>query len=480
MKGWISRLSLRFRLLAATFVAVGVALALSGVVLASLFKEHVTQQFVANLTQQLDQLTALLEQDAQGAPQIDTRLLTDPRWHKPYSGLYWQVNQRQPGALEHVGVLRSRSLWDNRLNVEWDALAAGEVHRHDVVGPMGAELMLLERTVQLEDAPQTLRVLVAADTTTVQEALENFNGVLAASLLVLFGLLASAAWAQVAVGLHPLHTLQQALVALDEARTPRLQGQFPTEVQPLVSRFNAVLDRNADVLQKAREQAGNLAHALKTPLTVLNQAAAGAAQHTDDEFPALVQEQVALAQRYVGWHLARARMAASAQIHCQSTPVAPVVKGLMRVLERVYADKNLALTSHFSQEDLQLPAEEQDLHEMLGNLLDNACKWAQMRVEITVTNALATDGKFAYINLHIDDDGPGIDVGNMANVLARGTRLDESVPGSGLGLAIVRELVSLYGGQMELEKSPLGGLRVVVRMPVHSAGMGLSSVLLKP
>ena len=466
MKGWMSRLSLRFRLLAATFVAVGVALALSGVVLAGLFKDHVTQQFVANLTLQLDQLTALLEQDAQGTPQIDARMLTDPRWHKPYSGLYWQVNQRQPGATEHVGVLRSRSLWDNRLNVDWDALAAGEVHRHHIVGPLGAELILLERTVQLEDATQPLRVLVAADTTTVHEALERFNGVLAASLLVLFGLLAGAAWAQVAVGLHPLLTLQQALVALDEARTPRLQGQFPTEVQPLVSRFNAVLDRNAEVLQKAREQAGNLAHALKTPLTVLNQAAAGSAQNADDALPALVQEQVALAQRYVDWHLARARMAASAQLLTQSTPVVPVVKGLVRVLERVYADKNLSLTTHFLQEDLQIAAEEQDLHEMLGNLLDNACKWAQSRVEITVSKALASDGKTAHIVLHIDDDGPGIDASNMANVLARGARLDESVPGSGLGLAIVRELISLYGGQMALEKSPLGGLRVVVGLPI--------------
>lgn len=466
MKGWMSRLSLRFRLLAATFVAVGLALALSGVVLAGLFKEHVTQQFVANLTQQLDQLTALLEQDAQGTPQIDTRMLTDPRWHKPYSGLYWQVNQRQPGASEHIGVLRSRSLWDKRLNVDWDALAAGEVHRHHLVGPLGAELMLLERTVQLEDAPQPLRILVAADTTTVHEALERFNGVLAASLLVLFGLLAGAAWAQVAVGLQPLRTLQRALVALDEARTHRLQGQFPTEVQPLVSRFNAVLDRNAEVLQKAREQAGNLAHALKTPLTVLNQAAAGAAQHADNALPALVQEQVALAQRHVDWHLARARMAASAKLLTQSTPVAPVVKGLVRVLERVYADKNLALTTHFLQEDLQIAAEEQDLHEMLGNLLDNACKWAQSRVEITVSKALASDGKTEHIVLHIDDDGPGIDTNNMANVLARGARLDESVPGSGLGLAIVRELISLYGGQMALEKSPLVGLRVVLRLPI--------------
>ncbi|MCB2022917.1 MAG: ATP-binding protein, partial [Burkholderiaceae bacterium] len=235
--------SLRFRLLAATCVGMLLALVLAGLMLASLFREQVLQQFAATLTAQLDQVTARLEFDAAGKPQLDEKMLSDPRWSRPYSGLYWQVDGVTAGKLI-PGVLRSRSLWDAVLAVENDAIADGTVHVHEIAGPNGTKLLLVERTVRHEgagDADGTegtvdtpWRLLVAADLQPTAAAVARFNGVLAASLLLLLALLCAAALAQVTVGLAPLRALKQALAAVHAGTAPRLEGRFPSEVQPLI------------------------------------------------------------------------------------------------------------------------------------------------------------------------------------------------------------------------------------------------------
>ena len=266
--------SLRVRLLAVTLAGVAVTMVLAGLVLSGLFREHVQQQFQAALQLQLDQITARLEFDAQGQPVIAAEALSDPRWLKPYSGLYWQVDAMAPDGRERAGVLRSRSLWDTSLALQVDALADGAVHVHEMAGPQGAPLLVLERTVRAEGVHAARwRLIVAADLQATQAATARFTGVLALSLAVLLVLLAAAAWAQVAVGLKPLQALQRAVQDVQEARASQLQGSFPAEVQPLVDDFNAVLRRHGEVVERARTQAGNLAHALKTPLTVLDNAA---------------------------------------------------------------------------------------------------------------------------------------------------------------------------------------------------------------
>ncbi|MDO9215868.1 MAG: ATP-binding protein, partial [Lacisediminimonas sp.] len=266
--------SLRVRLLAATIAGLAVALVLAGFALGSLFRDHVLQQFRAGLTQQLDQLTAQLDFSATGEPVIDTQSLYDPRWQRPYSGLYWQLDQLSADGSRRKGVLRSRSLWDTSLQLNSDALAGAAVHVHETTGPMNSKLLTLERSVRAPDgADVSWRLIVAADMQQTSEAVRRFSAVLAASLLVLLVLLALAAWAQVSVGLRPLNALQRSLRDLQSARTPRLQGRFPSEVQPLVDDFNRVLDQNREVVERSRTQAGNLAHALKTPLTVLENAA---------------------------------------------------------------------------------------------------------------------------------------------------------------------------------------------------------------
>jgi signal transduction histidine kinase len=345
---------------------------------------------------------------------------------------------------------------------------------HEGVGPDGAALLLVERTVKrdrggdggADDAVGTpWRLIVAADLRETVAAVERFNGVLAASLATLFVLLCAAALAQIAIGLAPLRALQRTLAGVRAGTSPKLDGRFPSEVQPLVDDFNAVLDRNAEVVARARTQAGNLAHAIKTPLAAMSQAATVALQRPEagTELAALVEEQVGVARRHVDWHLARARAAAAQGVPGARVALEPVIHGLLRVLQRVHAERGIALRCLPMAPDLAFAGEVQDLQEVLGNLLDNACKWARQEVQVSASSQ--GSGPRSRLQVVIDDDGPGIEPHRRESVMARGARLDESVPGSGLGLAIVNELVGLYGGSVRLQAAPAGGLRVEVELP---------------
>lgn len=449
--------SLRLRLLGATLASLLVALLGAQVWLAGLFRDHVLEQFDASLSQQLDQLTARLEFDAQGLPVIGDRGMSDPRWEQPYSGLYWQVQKLTAPDGPHGAALRSRSLWDAQLSLPRDALADGSVHRHDITGPRGEPLRAVERSLKAaEQAESRWRLMVAGDLREALAAVDRFNGVLAASLGGLGVLLALAALAQVAVGLAPLNTMQLGLQGVREGRQPRLQGRFPNELQPLIDEFNGVLDRNAEVVARARAQAGNLAHALKTPLAILGQAAR---QAEPSAFSALVGEQVQAAERQMHWHLARARAAATQQVPGQRTALAPLLTGLLRTMDKLHADRHLDLDADDVTPELAFAGEEQDLQEMLGNLLDNACRSALGAVTVQARR------EGPWLRLLVEDDGPGIPPEQRAAVLQRGVRLDESREGSGLGLAIVVDLARLYGGDVALEGADTGGLRVRLSLP---------------
>ena len=463
--------SLHRRLLGATLAAVAVALLLAGWALSGLFRQHVQRQFVAALTQQLDQVVANLDADADGRPQVDAARLSDPRWSRPYSGLYWQVQEAgageagepdQPGRV----LRRSRSLWDAQLPAPADAPAAGELHVHRVSGPGGAELQLVERALRVDGAAHApWRVQVAADLGPTQAAVRAFDGVLGASLLALLALLAAAAALQVRIGLAPLRRLQAALTAVHAGRAQRLQGRFPRELQPLVDDFNAVLARHGELVERARAQAGDLAHAVKTPLAALAQAAAAAEQpRALAELPALVAEQVAIARRQVDWHLSRARAAAARGLPGARAELAPIAAGLVRVMQRVHAQRGLRIEAAPIAPQWAFAGEAQDLQDMLGNLLDNACKWARGTVRLGAERLHDAAGA-PRLRVWVQDDGPGIAPAQRERALARGGRLDETTPGSGLGLAIVHDRVVLYGGEMTLDEAPGGGLCAVLLLP---------------
>ncbi|MBE2259843.1 MAG: sensor histidine kinase [Rhodobacteraceae bacterium] len=473
-----ARGSLRIRLLAGTLFWIAASIAIAAWGLGSLFREHVATQFNGELRTHLDQLTAHLAVDGQGHPTLAVPL-SDPRLRLPYSGLYWQIDELGEGSAKAgvaagaerakqvaAGSLRSRSLWDSVLDVPPDAPADGEIHRHRVAGPADSMLGMVERVVRIDDPaaglPRSFRLIVAADERLMVEPVARFDGALWLALGVLAAGLVVAALVQVSVGLAPLRKLHGALGRVRNGDAQTLVGKFPAEVMPLVDEFNSVLTQNAEVVERARTHAGNLAHALKTPLSVLANAATG----KDDELARLVVTQVDTAKRQVDYHLARAQAAAAMRVPGARTTVRPVLEGLLRTMRRIHAGRQLELVLQPIAGDPAFRGEENDLQEMLGNLLDNACKWARSRVEV---DARLEQGSLL---IRVDDDGQGIAAADRDAVLRRGVRADQQVPGTGLGLSIADDLAQLYGGELALADSPLAGLRVVLRLPAAGSAVG--------
>lgn len=262
----------------------------------------------------------------------------------------------------------------------------------------------------------------------------------------------------VRAAIRPLDAIRRRLVDVRTGTDRRLHGTYPAEVQPLVDDLNALLAHNEQVVTRANARAGDLAHGLKTPLAVLANEAGALAQTGDAELAATIAQQVALMQRQIEYHLAHARAAAAgAALHTQSS-IAESADGLRRALLRLHAQRGLRVDVAVDEADL-FRGRREDLDEMLGNLLDNACKWASSRV------AVASSHSDLRVTIVVDDDGPGLDPSMRERVLQRGARADEAAPGSGLGLAIVRDIAELYGGTIALEPSPLGGLRATLTLP---------------
>jgi len=448
--------SLRFRLLLGTLCWIAASILVAGWGLGKLFQQHVATQFDAELQTHLDQLTAQLALNEQGQPML-VLPPSDPRLNKPFAGLYWQIDRLASADFPATAaVLRSRSLWDQILAVPADALVSGELHRHRISGPEGKMLRLIERHVEIDALP--LRLIVAADESLMIEPVARLNGKLWLALGILGFGLALAALVQVFVGLAPLRSLHTALGRVREGAMQQLEGGFPTEIMPLVTEFNRVLTQNAEVVERARTQAGNLAHALKTPLSVLANAA-DATKNKDGDMARLVATQVEMARKQVDYHLARAQAAATMLLPGTRTPLQPVIEGLTRTMRRIHAERNLELIVQPFPALLAFRGEEHDLQEMLGNLIDNACKWATSRIEISAR--VEQD----RLLVSVDDDGKGVALEQRETILRRGVRADEQVPGTGLGLAIVDDLAHMYGGQLALADSPLGGLQATLTLP---------------
>jgi signal transduction histidine kinase len=265
--------------------------------------------------------------------------------------------------------------------------------------------------------------------------------------------------AQVRRGISPLAGLRQTLVDIHAGRASRVEGNFPTEVAPLVADLNALLEHHDAAILRAQSKAGDLAHGLKTPLAVLAKEAAAIEALGQPDLAESIQQQVTRMQRQIDYHLAHARAAASGGSMNARAVVADSVDGLIRTVERIYAERNLTIDSSIPQ-TLSVRAQREDLDEMLGNLIDNACKWARRRVEVSAT------GRAHDVEIVVDDDGPGVPEAKRSDMLRRGVRADEASPGSGFGLAIVRDLAEVYGGSIRLDTSPLGGTRAVLTLPI--------------
>lgn len=437
--------SLVFRLSVGALIWISGALTISGFVLAEIFHDHARGNFDRRVQVLLESVVAVTEIGETGEASLQ-RAPGEPLFDRPYSGWYWQI--RGPGEL----MLRSRSLWDQVLDIPDKELP--DLTRFEAVGPQSQNLLVLARDVTLPGSENIYRFAVAGNLDQMQREAEPFDRALGWSLGILwFGLLVASA-VQIYYGLHPLRRIRRGLTNIRNGRTDRLEGRFPAEVTPLAEELNAYLGQISDIVERARTHVGNLAHSLKTPLSVLT----NEAQSASGPLAETVRRQVQVMGRRVDHYLVRARTAATGGMLGSRAAVRPVLDDLARTLTRIHVERGIAV-SFEAPDALAFRGDRQDFEEMAGNLMDNACKWAESTVMVTA----ARDG--AGLRITVDDDGPGLAEELRQTALSRGGRLDESVPGTGLGLSIVEEIAALYGGSLSLEDAPAGGLRAVVTLP---------------
>ena len=439
--------SLAFRLVVGAGMWIAAAIVAGGIVLSAVFRDHVERSFDTQLLVYLDVLVSVTEVDDRGRVVI-MRPLGDPRYEQPYSGWYWQISSIS-GPM-----LRSRSLWDQALTPDFGLIRDSAATSYRMQGAQSRHLRIVGRDVSIPGIVSSLQFAVTGDRAAIEVEIQNFNTTLVWSL-GLFGCgLVLAVFIQVHFGLLPLRRISRALSAIRSGRKSRLAGQFPSEIEPLASEINTLLEHNEEVLERARTHVGNLAHALKTPISILaNESESGKGSLAEK-----VDKQTGIMRRYVDHYLSQARTAASSSVLGARTEVLPVIEDLRRTLKRIHAERSIELEVR-GDPGTSFRGERHDLEEMLGNLIDNACKWARARTWIT----MGMEG--ADLKIVIEDDGPGLAPEKHGEVFNRGHRLDEATPGSGLGLAIVRDTAGLYGGDIALCESDFGGLKVVLTLP---------------
>jgi signal transduction histidine kinase len=452
--------SLALRLfLSATAWAV-IILLITGFVLSSLYRQAVERAFDRRLGVYLRTLVADVA-SPEDAGEKFPQSLGEPLFELPLSGWYWQVTRLDPGKTE---VRSSRSLWDGGLpHLQDGGIAAGQDGSREgyVTGAEDQRLRMVERNIDVGDDGHYL-VAVAGDAAEISEETRSFDHALIITFSILAAVLLLTTTFQVRFGLAPLKRITDSLTAIRSGSAERLAGKFPEEIAPLARETNALIEANKEIVERARTHVGNLAHALKTPLSVMvNEATA----RGNEPFAQKVLEQAAIMRDQIARHLERARLAARLTVVGSVTEVAPVVAALARTMEKIYREKGVAIDVH-TDEQAQFHGERPDLEEMIGNLVDNACKWAASRVAIEIVRERPDPASARHVvRIVVDDDGRGLSPSEREQVSKRGQRLDETKPGSGLGLSIVVELAALYGGSLALGTAPLGGLRAELVLP---------------
>lgn len=441
--------SLSRRLLLLSAVWISLLLGLGGFGLDRAIGAFLRANFDDQLNSTLTAMIAAAEIGPEGEARFG-RALADQRFFEPYSGLYWQV------VAPRQALFRSRSLWDRNLGVGAPGVAIEPRHYTYASGGFAADpVRVLERDAVLPGSATVFRFQIAESTAMLADQVHRLRQILFWLLGILGVGLFALAVVQATFGLRPLRGVRRAIGAIRTGEAARVPDSFPPEILPLVTELNALLEHTHAQAEEARRHAGNLAHALKTPMSVLlNEARDGGAG-----LAASVETQLATMRRHVDHHLARARALGRRGASSARAPVWPALEAIARAVERMHADR-AAVIDLAGARDAVFQGERQDLEEMLGNLLDNAVKYGGGRVFVTVSADKGT------VALAIEDDGPGIPPERRKEIFGRGVRLDTGKPGTGLGLAITRDVAEIYGGSVELgESEDLGGLMVTLRLP---------------
>lgn len=454
--------SLALRLFATSAAWTLLALPLAGYIIYSLYRDDVQLSFDAQLRKLLTQITVDSMGTSGDVPVIPPNLY-EPLFEVTQSGWYWQVRpiDGAPGRTLVSPSLATAVLpspYERRFPTDTSG-----TRWMNVPGPTGSTIRILEFIDSPGHDPDNTKysIIVAGPLDWFEATVKKFRTRLTSALaLVGIGLLAATVF-QVRFGLLPLRRIERGLASIRSGEVERLEGQLPAEIEPLQTELNALIDSNQDIIERARTQVGNLAHALKTPLAVIT----NEARDDRSKFGAKVAEQAQLMRDQISHYLDRARMAARAGAIGRVTPVDTTVEPLVRAIERIHGEKGIAI-SFSVQPGAQFQGEKQDLEEMLGNLLDNACKWGKAHAYLAAAVDAPTGApRRKRLKITIEDDGPGLSPEQRAKIGKRGLRLDETKPGSGLGLSIVSDLASSYRGTLALDASEHGGLKAILELP---------------
>lgn len=426
--------SLRLRLLAAAVASIVATLVVAGLSLGAVFERQVLKRVDQDLQVRWDELAGVLELDADGAPAL-VRELTDPRYRRPYSGAYWQIVEN--GA----PVATSRSLWDATLDTSDRSRTYNDSGSFEVVGPNAADTYVLSRPVTLDG--RVFELDVALD----HEEVDALRAAFERDMILILGpialVLAVGAWFQIRQSLNPLRKLDQELKAVHDGAQPRLGGGFPREVEPVVNDLNRLLDRQEQFVRRARDRAGALAHGLKTPLTILTGEARRLERRGEKEAAAKIQGQLQLIGSHIDRELARARTAGAAAAAGTFAHAAATVDRLIRLMRHMPRGEAINWRNELPA-DMVIRIDPDDFGEVVGNLLDNARKWANAEVVIRGVR------KGSTATIAVLDDGPGFAAGapdpESDRGVSRTPRSGSTAAGStGLGLGIVHDILTEYG-----------------------------------
>lgn len=456
----------RPRSLAARLFITGViwsllALVAAAFVLTSLYRQSVEAGFDERLDNHLTVLIGEVSKGLETERLANTPIaLGEAQFDLPLSGWYWVIRETETKAV----LLVSDSIFGETLVLpsDWGAEPdlsdpAGYIKAYGI-GPDGRTLRILERDVSIDSVGFT--VAVSGDFDQLQTEIDGFQAS-AVLTLAAFGLgLLLATYILVRIGLRPLDDIRAGLMRIRQGETEELDGQFPTEIEPLVRELNELIKSVNEVIERSRTHVGNLAHALKTPLSVIT----NEIRRIEADGADKIAEQAQLMRNQVQTYLDRARMAARVNTITSITDLAFVLDRLTRAMQRIYEDRGVEVSLEPCS-GFKFRGEQQDLEEMLGNILDNACKYCRDEVRISVRYRPDQTRQRAFLHVYVDDNGPGLTEEQRHEAMRRGRRFDETKPGSGLGLNIVNELVELYGGSLTLSQSALGGLQVELVLP---------------
>lgn len=449
-KRWASG-SLAFRMAVIAAVWCIAVLLIAGFVLSRNYEARTERQFSEVARVYLLNLIAGFDFGPGGTPLMRADF-GEPRFNLFGSGFSWQVSE------EDAPILMSGSRGGSLLPTHsTDVTPFDEGFQRAMRLIDGEQLVLArEQVVIIGSDDRRLTFTVALPLSSLDDDIAGFRANLTLFLAIFATGLVATMLIVIRLGLRPLLELRRILQQVIDGDAERIDGVFPREIAPLGNEVNRLIDQNRRVVERARAHVGNLAHALKTPVSVLSNESRGGRS----KLAKVVGEQSQTLQRLVDYHLERARMIAIAATPGLGTRIEPVIAGIVRAMNKIHSDRHLALDME-SVQNLRFRGDSRDLEEMLGNLIDNACKWAKSRVEITASPGSTSQ----TILIEIGDDGPGIEAEHREEALLRGRRFDEKTPGTGLGLSIVADLAEAYGGKLELDESPMGGLLARLELP---------------